>query len=482
MENIEILVNELRAYSNETQWLEFKCNNYVPETIGKDICALANGAVLEDRAKAYFIWGIDDKSHDIVGTHSDLQSLRQGKQELENWLRSMLSDNVDFEYSTTEIQGKTVGVMTIMATIGYPASFQGNEYIRVGSYTKKLKDVHALQMRLWQKLQNSNFEGKISIGDLDCTAVLNMLDYAVYFDLLGMKQPSDYKEIFHYLLEDKIILKQDNGLFGITNLGAVLLAKKLSDFPSVARKAIRIIKYADKNRYEIIKQLNQNKGYAVCFNEMLNLIETMTPTREPIVGGLRQNITAFPMLAIREAVANALIHQDFSVTGAGPTIEIFEGRIEVINPGIPLIDIKRIVDNPPRSRNEALSSLMRRMHICEELGTGWDKMVMSCESKKLPAPQIVLYEGNTKVILYSYVAFNNLTMEDKLWAVYLHSCLQFVQNMHLTNSSLRIRFGIEGSAISSISRLIKKAKDEGLIKLYTEETSNRYKQYDPYWA
>lgn len=482
MENLEILVNELRAYSNETQWIEFKCNNYVPDTIGKDICALANGAVLEDHNNAYFIWGIDDKSHEIIGTDHYLPNLRQGSQELENWLRSMLSDNVDFRYSTIEIQGKNVGVMTITAAIGYPVSFQGTEYIRVGSYTKKLKDVHSLQMRLWQKLQSGNFEEKISVGDLDYTNVLNMLDYAVYFDLLGTKQPSDYKEVCRYLEEDKIIVRQDNGLFGITNLGAVLLAKKLSEFPSVARKAVRIIKYADNNRYEIIKQQSQNKGYAVCFNEMLTLIEAMTPTSEPIVGGLRQNITAFPMLAVRETVANALIHQDFSITGAGPTVEIFEGRIEVINPGTPLIDIKRIVDNPPRSRNEALSSLMRRMHICEELGTGWDKIVMSCEMKQLPAPQIYLYEGNTKVILYSYVAFKDMTMEDKLWAVYLHSCLQFVQNKHLTNSSLRNRFGIESSAISNISRLIKRAKDDELIKLFAEETSNRYKQYDPYWA
>ncbi len=87
----------------------------------------------------------------------------------------------------------------------------------------------------------------------------------------------------------------------------------------------------------------------------------------------------FPELAIRELVANALIHQDFSVTGAGPTVEIFDDRIDITNPGEPLVDTQRFLDTPPRSRNEALASLMRRARICEERGSGIDKVVLEVE-------------------------------------------------------------------------------------------------------
>ena len=106
---------------------------------------------------------------------------------------------------------------------------------------------------------------------------------------------------------------------------------------------------------------------------------------------MREQRTAYPILAIREAVANALIHQDFSITGTGPVVEIFQNRIEITNPGTPLVEITRIIDNPPRSRNEKLAALMRRLRMCEELGTGWDKIVITCELKQLPAPRIELF-------------------------------------------------------------------------------------------
>lgn len=477
-----MLVNELRTCSNETPWLEFKCNNYVPETIGEDICALSNGAVLEDRAKAYFIWGIDDKTHDIVGTKENLQSLRKGQQELENWLRSMLSSNVDFEYNTVEIEENTVGVLSITAAIGYPAVFQNTEYVRIGSYTKKLKDFKTVQIRLWQKLQSSNFESLVAKENLSSTDALKLLDYTSYFDLTGINQPSNDEEVCHYLSEDGLVIRQDNGQYAITNLGAVLFAKNLSLFPSVKRKALRVIKYKDKSRYEIQKEETVNKGYAVVFEDIIRYVEALTPTSEPIVNGFREKYTAFPMIAVREVLANALIHQDFSITGVGVTVEIFDGRMEVTNPGIPLIDINRIVDNPPKSRNENLSSLMRRMHICEELGTGWDKIVLDCELKQLASPQIKIYDGNTRVTLFSNTDFKNMTLEDKFWSIYLHACVLYIQGEKLTNSSLRKRFGLPDSSSGSVSRLIKKSVERGAIKPFNTDTANRYMQYEPFWA
>lgn len=109
----------------------------------------------------------------------------------------------------------------------------------------------------------------------------------------------------------------------------------------------------------------------------------------------------------REAVANVLIHQDFSITGTEPVVEIFKSHIEITNPGIPLVDIKRIIDNPPKSRNEKLAALMRRLGMCEELGTGWDKIAITCELDCLPAPKIELYVDSTKVTLFSEKEYSN---------------------------------------------------------------------------
>lgn len=112
MENLDKLVNELRKLPTETQWLEFKHNNYTPDMIGKDISALANSASLYEKSCAYMLWGIDDETHEIVGTDYDLQTLKKGNQELENWLRSLLSKNADFEFHTVQMaEEKRVGVL-----------------------------------------------------------------------------------------------------------------------------------------------------------------------------------------------------------------------------------------------------------------------------------------------------------------------------------------------------------------------------------
>lgn len=211
MENLSILVQELRKLDKEKSWLEFKHNYNDPEMIGKDICALANGAAFGGRNKAYFIWGIDDESHDIVGTTFDLSVAKKGNQELENWLRSMLSANVDFEFENVVIDGYSVGVMTIQCAMSTPVNFKKVEYIRVGSYTKKLMDYPALQSRLWSKLQNVNFEENIAMQDMELKEALQKLNCDAYFDMTDTVNPMEYKEIGHYLLEEGIVVKQDNG-------------------------------------------------------------------------------------------------------------------------------------------------------------------------------------------------------------------------------------------------------------------------------
>ena len=294
MENLELLIRELCKYSNELPWLEFKHNNYNPETIGQDISALANGATLDEKSCAYFIWGIDNETHEILGTDYNLQNLKKGGEELENWLRGLLSKNADFEYQTVQMDNVTVGVMIIQCARNQPVTFQKSEYIRVGSYTKKLIEYPALQSRLWSRLQNTHFEDLAVVEDLTLTEAIRKLDYGVYFDLIDIPQPGTADAIAHYLLEEGILLRQDNGLFSITNMGAVLFAKKLSDFPKVSRKAVRVVQYEGNNRLNMLKEDVGGKGYVVGFEGLLRFIEALIPTQEQISGALREKKSAYP--------------------------------------------------------------------------------------------------------------------------------------------------------------------------------------------
>lgn len=486
MENLELLVNNLRKYESETNWFEFKCNNYDPDMIGQDISALANGAAYAEKTCAYMIWGVDDKTHDIVGTEYDQYTLKVGNQEIESWLRNLISKNAEFEFHKIEIkdkdgENKTVVVLIIYKATNQTVTFKKVDYIRVGSYTKKLNDYPQIQAQLWDKIRNSSFEEQFAMQNLSLQDALQYLDYSAYFDIREIPIPTNIQSIAHYMEEESIIVREDNGQYAITNLGAILFAKKLSSFSRLERKAVRVVQYQDKSRLNMLKEDVGNKGYALGFDGLLKYIEALLPTQEIIEGAKRETISPYPLIALREAIANALIHQDFSITGTGVVIEIFSNRIEITNSGIPLVDIYRIIDNPPKSRNEKLASLMRRLKMCEELGTGWDKIIISCELQQLPTPHIDIYEENTKVTLFSKVDFFDLSTNDKLWACYMHSCIKYIQGEFLTNSTLRERFGLEEKSSASISRLIKEACEKNYIKKL-EETAPRHSKYIPIWA
>ena len=205
--------------------------------IGEDISALANSAVISDRSHAYMIWGVDDGTHEIIGTNVRLKQEKKGNQEIENWLRYMLSKNADFEIQSIDIDGKHIEMLIISKAAGVPVTFEKVDYIRVGSYTKKIIEFPSLQTQLWDKLRHEQFEEIFTMVDLQINDVVKYLRCDTYFDILNLPIPTSMDGYKYYLLEEGIIVKQDNGLFAITNLGAILFARKLSDFPRLGRKA-----------------------------------------------------------------------------------------------------------------------------------------------------------------------------------------------------------------------------------------------------
>lgn len=109
-------------------------------------------------------------------------------------------------------------------------------------------------------------------------------------------------------------------------------------------------------------------------------------------------------------------------------------------------------------------------------------MAISCEIAQLPAPKIDLFQESTRVTLFSGIPFSSISMEDKLWACYLHACLKQVQGEQLTNASLRERFGLKETSSAAVSRLIKEAVNKKLIKPLDPNTAPRYMKYIPIWA
>jgi predicted HTH transcriptional regulator len=268
----------------------------------------------------------------------------------------------------------------------------------------------------------------------------------------------------------------------VTNLGAILHGRKLAEFPSLSRKALRVIRYSGTDRMTATQEQVGGKGYASGFEGLVEYVNAFFPANEAIGTALRTSSPLYPPLAIRELIANALIHQDFAITGAGPIVEVFDDRVEISNPGAPLVDPDRLVDSAPRSRNEALASLMRRMGVCEERGSGWDKVAGQVELFQLPAPEVLTTADTTRVTLLSPRPLTEMTPDERAQAVYLHACLNQVSRRHTTNSSVRQRFGIEERNKATASRLLKDAVVRELIVPYDKDSSPRHMRYVPFWA
>lgn len=476
------LVSELVKYPKETEWIEFKHNNDDPHEIGEYISALSNSASLVGKVNAYMVWGIDDNTHEIIGTSFKHITKKIGNEEFENWLLKLLNPKINFRFYDLVIDSKPVILLEIGAAYRQPVQFQNIEYIRIGSYKKKLKDFPEKERELWRVFDKEPFEKLIAKQNVSSDNVLMLLDYPVYFESLKLPLPANRDGIIKALENDSLIKRNDSGKWNITNLGAILFAKKLTDFHTINRKAIRLILYKTESRIETLREIEGTKGYVAGFKGLIDHIVKILPSNEIISGALRKELPMFPELAVRELIANALIHQDFFITGTGPTIEIFLNRMEIINPGLPLVGTDRFLDSPPKSRNEALASFMRRVGICEERGSGIDKVVFQTEFYQLPAPAFEITDEHTRTVLFSHREFREMYKEDKIRACYLHSCLKYVQRSFMTNTTLRERFGIDERNSAQVSRIIKDSIDSELIRCFDDSVGSKARRYVPWWA
>jgi len=162
-------------------------------------------------------------------------------------------------------------------------------------------------------------------------------------------------------------------------------------------------------------------------------------------------------------------------------VEIFEDGVEITNPVKPLIGTIRFIDYNPQSRNEKLAQFMRRVNICEERGSGVDKVIFECEYYQLPTPRFIEGDNFTRVIIYSHKILRQMDKDDKNRACYLHSCLKYVSGEHTTNHTLRERFGIEEKNYSMASRIIAEGIESGQIKDYNPENkSKKHSKYVPF--
>jgi ATP-dependent DNA helicase RecG len=470
------LLDELLSYDQETEWIEFKKNNSSPEEIGEYVSALSNSACLSKRNQGYLIYGIENESLNAVGTKVSFKNMKKGGQEINHWLAMNLDPKTDFKIIEKIIDDKRIVIIEIDCANARPIRFKGVAYVRIGSSKDRLDKHPQKEKKLWDIINHKNFEDEIAIEKIDENKVIELLDYPAYFNLMKLELPTNRDAILDRLRQEGMIVKK-GAKYSITNLGGILFARDLSNFPNLARKNIRIIIYDGNSKLKTIKEESSNKGYAIAYQELVKFIMDQLPTNEIIEDSLRKKVEMFPEIAIRELLANTIIHQDFSEKGTNPMVEIYSDRIEFINAGKPLINPSRFIDYPPKSRNEKLADFMRMINVCERRGSGFDKIINSVEVFQLPAPEIIAEEDFVDVILYAHRQFKDMTKEDRMRACYQHCVLKYVFKEDMTNETLRNRFNIDKKNYPMVSKVIRDAIDAKAIK-----KDEGAKRYIPIWA
>ena len=125
---------------------------------------------------------------------------------------------------------------------------------------------------------------------------------------------------------------------------------------------------------------------------------------------------------------------------------------------------------------------MRRIGICEERGSGIDKVVSETERHQLPAPIFESTGSDTRAVLFAHRELKDMDRADRSRACYQHACLRYVEREEMTNTSLRARLGISEPNKAMVSRIIADAIKDGLVKPKDPSQGRKYARYIPFWV
>ncbi len=476
---IKALETSLGPVPHEVNNLDWKQNiSPKKERLTEHLSAFANhpnGGIL--------VFGIDDQTATPKGIQQQEASAIVGQ--LANLGRNALDPPVTIDHAIVDQFGYSLLFVQVKESRVKPVHLRGKPFdhcfIRSGGTTRKAsrQEVGSLLLNSrnprWEELRAT-----LLLGPED---VLTKLDTGIIRKLLD-RPPVETEELLRWLLDEKFIESDSEGYY-ISNFGAITSARNLSEFEGLDRKRIRVIRYKGLNKVETIDEILGQKGYAAGFHGLIEHLKRILPHSEVIEKAFRHDVSMYPEIALRELIANALIHQDFTIPGTGPMIEIFDNRIEFTNPGslLPSKKLDRLIGTTPESRNELLASAFRRYRICEERGTGFLKVVTSAELYGLPPVAFEQGENYFKVTLFKPRKFSEMSQTERIEACYQHAVLKYFSSGAMTNTSLRERLKMHEKQRTQVSNLIRDALDAGRIKRKDPTSiSSKFAEYIPYWV
>lgn len=352
--NIEKIVLDLCSYRDEQEWFEFKENWFNPEELGEYVSALSNAAAFHYQKYGFFIWGINDKTHDVVGTNFN-PYCDFSKEPYQNYLARNLYPSINFEFKEVEINQLKVVILIIPAAEEIPTSFKDKRYIRIGSSKSNIRKYPKREIQLF-KILNGHIE----------TITTQKAEY----------QNLTFNKLFGYYGSRGIVLKQETFEKNLNLRNSDgdynTLAQLLSDN---SHKPLRVSIFDGDTKASNLLSVREFGNTCLLYSldnllqygDVLNLIQSDETNR--LVE--RTEIALFDSNAFREAVVNAVLHNSW-ISGNEPMISVFHNRIEILSRGsiAPAQTIEGFFQGQSVPVNEKLSEIFLQLHISEKSGRG----------------------------------------------------------------------------------------------------------------
>lgn len=466
-------LNPVPQEHNEIDWKGGLSDNN--DRLAQHICAFSNlsgGGVL--------VYGVKNDASFANMTKDEIERVTI---KLDNIAQNRMYTPVQLEHDVLEYEGHPLLFVYIPEAREKPMYLRGsdiyNSYIRSAGHTVRMSRQQVRQIIAVS--EGVSYEERIAKHGLSADEVLNLLNYKKLFELSDRQVPSSVESVMSFM-EELNICQRDNIGYSITNLGALLFANQLSAFETMKGKGVVVRRYVGNNNRQLMSEQEGAMGYAVGLEGLISFVMKNTGT-EHIDNAIREIIPTYPRVALREFIANAMVHQDFAIKGMPITIEIFANRLTITNPGYSLNDVNRLIDLPPHSRNEQMAQLMLQLGLCERRGSGVDRAVEALEKMLLPAYKPESGDDFTRITLYPKKSIMVMTKEERIEACYQHCCLIYADGETMNNQSVRERFGLNKNQGTIASHIISDTLSKGLIKTSNPDSESRkFMSYVPFYA
>lgn len=379
---------ELIRLPTETEWVEYKHNRAIPDEIGGYVSALSNGAALLGKPFAYLVWGVEDGSHKVLGTHFKPRMAKIGNEDLENWLLHLLSPRIHFTIDEFLHDGMPMVLWEIPAAVASPVRFKGEAFIRVGSHVKKLKDTGEKESKLWQMLGGPKedwsaivVEGA-TIQDLDPNAIaFARVQFQEKYPQFAQQMSSWNSATF--LNKAKVCLGGK-----VTHTALLLLGKDESTHflsPSQAR-----ITWVLRDEKTIEKDYQHfDPPFILASDKVIAKIRNLTLRHLPSGTLFPIEVTQYDPWVMREMIHNCIAHQDYPQGGRINVVETPDSLLFTnLGSFIPGSVVEMINNDAPPDvyRNPFLAQAMVHLNMIETIGSGIKRMFMRQWERRLPMP------------------------------------------------------------------------------------------------